>query len=463
MMRIALLAIAALLPTSVVAQCPDVPPVKYGVGGTAEAYSSTGGYSLNEHGVLVFDYGSNYGGLGKWENPFFVARYAHALYRDWMASGCADEDLLAKFLLQVEFLAASAIRKDGVARWEYPFENTHFRVPAGWISGIGQSLIAGALYRAYATEQDGTFRLLASEAAQVYRLPVAAGGVITEDETGLWIQEVPASDGASAGILNGHITGLLGLRDVAYLLDEEWMHETVSAAVETVRGNVLKFDAGFASFYALNASPDGNFLLAPRGDYNALHARQLSYLHEIDADPLFADMSALFQSYEDENDVTRLASGSIAPDTHGPAEAAAFLGGRYWSVGEFPAWYETRFSAPTAIDGIFIQSRTAESAPRAFSVSVQLGGHWQTVWSSATNTNTQTFLRFGQPVTTSSVRLEIEGDSGAGLVALDAVMPIRAKNSVTKSNELSLTVCEVQLRPGMMHENECSGHPVALW
>lgn len=41
-------------------------------------------FGINDQGILYYDYKERYGGLGKYENPTFVANYANALYRDYL-------------------------------------------------------------------------------------------------------------------------------------------------------------------------------------------------------------------------------------------------------------------------------------------------------------------------------------------------------------------------------------------
>lgn len=234
------------------AKCTAPPPYSYGVNDSAHQYATSGKRSLDPNGILVFDYGAAYNNFGKWHNPFFIARYAHALYRDWYKTNCTQDELKQRFLLQARFLMSTHQLRDDSAVWTYPFANTYYDVPPGWISGIGQSQIAGVLLRAYALTHEQPMQEIGRKATEPYLRSMQEGGVITRSKTGLWIQEVPSPNGTEFNILNGHITGLLGLLDVAQLTNDERLKQVVDESIQTVREHLHEFDAGFTSFYSLN-------------------------------------------------------------------------------------------------------------------------------------------------------------------------------------------------------------------
>ena len=429
----AALSVFVMMP-SAMAECLSSEPFKYGVNDSAKAYASSGKRSLDENGVLIFDYGAAYNGLGKWHNPFFIARYAHALYRDWYNGGCIDEQMKLNFILQSTYLANNYTDKNGMAYWSYPFANTYFDVKSGWISGIGQSQIAGVLYRAYELTGEKKFRDVSAKAVETYLRPMDKGGVVTQSEKGLWVQEVPDPNGREFNILNGHVTGVLGLQDVATLTGDKRLHSIVHKGIDSVRRHIRDFDAGFTSFYALEGKAGEGPKLAPRGGYNNLHIWQLKKLYEIDGDPVFRDMAVRFKSYEEIND-RRSAKGSTNPKTHGPEEAAGWYGTRFWSHNEFPTWYEIGLGDETVLSGVYVGAYIDKATPRDFSVSIVQNGAWVKVWSVVGNENKNLYLGFNNPVMTTGIRLDIENDNGNGNVALTAFMPIRSNTPFAESHE----------------------------
>lgn len=427
------------------------PPSKYGVvTSTAAEYAKKDRRSLDENGVLVFDYGRAYDSLGKWHNPLFIARYAHTLYKDWHQSGYTDESLKANFLVQARFLVSSFEERDGMACWSYPFENTYFGVEPGWISGIGQSHIAGVLLRAWSLTGEPHFRDVAMKALEPYFRPMASGGVVTDDERGFWVQEVASPEAKVFCILNGHITGILGLLDIATITGDDTLLALFHRGVTTVRDHLSQFDAGFSSFYSLEVRDGDLPKIAPRGGYNAIHAWQLEQLFEITGDLAFKHMADRFRRYEETNDA-RIAKGSTNPLTHGPAEAAGWFGNRYWSHRKFPTWYEVHMSGDEPLDGVFIAAHTLKGAPRSLTVSLFQDKEWVEIWSSKDNAQKVLFLRFDRPALASGLRLDIASDNGNNNVALDAVMPVRS----VKGTEGSLAVPSVILSilsPGFRNE-----------
>lgn len=418
------------------AECTSPLPYGYGVNDSAHQYANSGKRSLDPNGVLVFDYGAAYDNFGKWHNPFFIARYAHALYRDWHKTNCTQDDLKEKFLIQARFLMDTHELRGPFAVWPYPFDNSYYGVPRGWISGIGQSQISGVLLRAHALTNERSMRDIGMKAAEPYLRPMAEGGVVTQSENGLWIQEVPSPSGKEFNILNGHITGLLGLLDVAQLTDDERLHRVVGASIRSVREHLNEFDAGFTSFYSLNVKDGDPPKLAPRKGYNNLHVWQLKKLHEITKDPAFLRAAKIFENYENQSDL-RTSAGSTNDITHGPNEADARYGTRFWSHNVFPTWYQVTLENPAILDGIFISGYIPKATPKDFSVDVLIGSKWLPVFERQDNNDKELFLKFSQPTKIEAFRININGDNGNRNVALNAVMPIRSQSaSVSNSGDI---------------------------
>lgn len=146
-----MLTVAILLcNTGAYAACPAAGVAPRTAHTSAASFLNAANFSLDKDDILVFDYGQSYGGIGKYRNPFFITDYANALYKDYLATQCLDEDLKRKFLLQAGFLRSSAEWNGEMAVWRYHFPNNWWKLDAGWISGVGQSRIAGVLERAFA-------------------------------------------------------------------------------------------------------------------------------------------------------------------------------------------------------------------------------------------------------------------------------------------------------------------------
>lgn len=410
--------------TSAPAACPDVGVAPRTLNAPADQYAQSQGFGLGDDGVLYYDYGSRYGDLGKYRNPYFISNYANALYRDYLVSGCNDGALLRAFLTQAEYLYGSAEIRNGMAVWAYPFPGEAFDLPPGWISGIGQARIAGVLERAFVLTNDAKFDERAKAAMTVFRVAPADGGVATIEGDVTWFEEAADPGGASYKILNGHITALAGILDIYQITGYEEWGDLFDRGVAAVRRDITAFDAGFLSYYSL-ASPRLR-QMAARNDYNATHVHQLIWLYEQVNDPIFLEWASRFRAYEINSDVYS-AKGSVDPIGHGPDKAAGYYGRHYWSHSDFPTWLQVDVGAPDHFLGIAVHGGGEASAPRDYSVSARLKGEWQVVARDRGNTDVRRVIKFTYPVQADAFRLDIEADNGNRNVAVQAFMPIRSE------------------------------------
>jgi hypothetical protein len=393
--------------------------------GTAAAYASSPGFSLNDDGILEWDYGAHFDNLGKWADPFFDSNYALALYRDWLDTGCADDDLRDKFLLQANWLVSEAQMRGDVAVWPYPFADKNFDLGPGWVSGIGQSRIAGVLLRAEAITGSKKFHDTAQAALRAYEVPISEGGVVTIEDDVTWIEEMADPKGRSFKVLNGHITGLAGILDFYQITKDPKWKDFYDRGIAAVKRDIGKFDAGFSTYYSL-LMPSNERPIAPLRDYNPLHVSQLLWLYDQTNEPIFLEYASRFQAYETNSD-TFTASSSIDKKNHGPDSLRAKYGSNYWSVGKFPAWLEIASSSPRLVRGVAIDLNLMSEAPSGMTISVSADGNWSKMMQIDKIDTRYIDAIFDQPVMTDKVRVDIPDDSGDGLVALRTVMVLNSE------------------------------------
>lgn len=407
------------------ASCAGLPPASHDtVYVSANDYATSDEQSLDDKGIVLFDYKSEYNNLGKWPNPFFNSSYALALYRDWLNTDCLDNDLKKKFLFHAKWFADTHVNKDGMALWTYPFYNRFFDVKAGWYSGIGQAQIAGVLFRAHRISGDENFKKLAQQALEVYFRPMSRGGVMTEENGDVWIQEV-STTGQPSNILNGHITGLLSLIDVRDISGEAARIDAlVRSAINTVKHSIATFDAGFTTFYSQHMQDGKIAQMGERRGYNTLHIVQMMQLYDLDGDPLFLDWAMRLQFYDDVED-RRSAKGSTDPSNHGPGEAGGWYLSRYWSHNKFHTWYDVAFDSKTLLDGVFLEGLDDTAMARDFSISTYLAGARRDSVTISGNEKRQLYFEFASPVEADKIRVDIGADNGNHNVAMVAIMPIR--------------------------------------
>jgi len=409
-----------LVPSAALAACPDIGIAPRTITAPATDYVASKGFSLDEDGVIVFDYGTRYGGeVGKFANPYFLTNYANALYRDYLDTQCTSDELLTQFMLQADHLMATADVDGKVARWTYPFPIEEYELDAGWISGIGQARIAGVLHRAAALTGKASYHEMAEAAMQVYVTPPQDGGVATIDGEVIWIEEYADPSGTSYKVLNGHITALGGILDYYEITGEQEWLEVFDRGVAAVRRDITSFDAGFLSYYSLYSPGERKY--APRGGYNALHVSQLLWLYDITGEGIFLEWASRFQAYEAPN-ILFTAKGSVDPAKHGPDGAEGRYGSAYWSHADFPTWIQADVPE-RAYSGLAVHGNGDKAVPSDFSILARKGAGWTVVETVKGNTAKTFVASFEQPITTSAFRVFIESDNGNNNVALQAVLP----------------------------------------
>lgn len=403
--------------------CPSIQPAHRTIYASADSYAHSGRFSLDKDGILVHDYGSAYNGLGKWRNPFFISNYALALYRDWLNTQCVDDTLRDNFLKQARWFLKTAEMRGKMAVWVYPFENNHYDLKPGWISGIAQSRIASVLLRAHTITHEDQFKQMAEAAILPYEIPINQGGVITPEHNVIWIEEAADPNGFSYKILNGHITALAGLMDVFQITHDTKLKEVIDKSIAAVKRDISKFDAKFTSLYSL-AAPQGGRKIAPLKGYNTLHVSQLLWLYDYTLDPLFLEWASRFQAY-DVNADQMIAKRSIDPKDHGPYKAKALYGKDYWSDSNFPTYLKIIMPEPTWLSGVAIHGLTLDKSPHHFTVSALQNGTMVKLSEITDNRNKRIDVNFDTPIFTDTIQIDFFDTNGDKILALQAAMVIR--------------------------------------
>ncbi|KNE28170.1 D-glucuronyl C5-epimerase family protein [Achromobacter spanius] len=417
------LALGSACAAAVSAECPAIPPAQRTLFISGETYATTNGFSLREDGIVLFDYGKAFNNLGKWADPYFNTNYALALYRDYLDTQCKDEKLRKKFLRVADWMIQEGKARGEMLVWEYPFSDPNFQLDPGWVSGIGQSRMAGVLVRAHAMTGEQKYQDAAKKAMAAYEHPISEGGVMTFDGDVAWIEEMADPKGNSFKVLNGHVTGLAGIMDYYAVTREQKWKALIAKTVAAVKRDVHLFDAGFSSYYSLKM-PSTERPIAPRLEYNAHHVGQLIWMYEEFKDPTFLEWAMRFHAY-DANQDKYSASNSIDPVAHGPEGVKALYGDHYWSTGTFPADLIINMPAADRVKGVAIDANLMIERPVNFSV---------TAWKNGTKvaekiiTNNQLRhldIMFPQPIEADKVIATFEDTSGKDVLAIKMMMILR--------------------------------------
>ena len=182
--------------------------------------------TLDEEGVIVHNYGDNYGGAGWQYTPYTITHYGLLGMQAW----CQNQDELGLGIAvsQANWLVENAIylpKPDGsgdFATWEYQFPNEAYYAEGFWTSGLGNGFAIVLLTQAYFVTQDERYSELAYTASQSFYVSTSNGGVRADppEGQGAWFVEVASREGQPSYILNGHVFGVYGLAYYAYYFDD---------------------------------------------------------------------------------------------------------------------------------------------------------------------------------------------------------------------------------------------------
>jgi hypothetical protein len=160
-----------------------------------------------------------------------------------------------------------------------------------WHSALLQGQAASIFVRAH--KLTGESRWGAAARAAVAPLLEPRGELVTATRSGPILEEAP-SDPASH-ILNGWISALWGVRDVAVAQGDDRAHAVFAASAGALRDHLPVYDTGWWTLYSLfpHALPD---LAKPI--YHAVHADQIEVLHRLTGIVEFRDAAVRWRGYQ---------------------------------------------------------------------------------------------------------------------------------------------------------------------
>lgn len=374
----------------------------------------SGPYGFDDAGVLTYDYGSRYGGIGQTHNPMFISLHALGMAKDLIVGGDdpVRRDQLKK---QLDWLVGNGIVRDRpieYATWRYPFPVERFGMPPQWSSSLAQGRIAAAMQLGFALLGDIRYCRYARLATAAMNVSLEDGGVASRvgDGDSLWFEEYAHASAPPSRVLNGHLSAVAGL----HVLHSGLAQALYLAGVEATRRLLPSFDTGFLSRYSLD--PDW---LAPAGGYNVMHVQQLSWLFEVEGDPIFAEEAMKYLYYSDDEGFAT-ASTSTNTDRNGPDKIAMAFGNSYWSSTRLPVDVSWHLDTPQITDGISIVGYFLNPQALPRDVAIEVYGEGQSVVHRASITDNEApwFTVTWPPVTTTAIRMNFTKSNGWGGVGL---------------------------------------------
>ena len=155
-----------------------------------------------------------YRAQGPQYNPLFIAWWGLSNLEQYLQT--QDQGCLRKFLVQVAWLKAHAVRRDdGAVVWPcyFDWQEGLCKLTSPWISAMYQGVVISTLVRAYRINGDLELLDLCKHATIVFSQPIEDGGVKTSQGGRTLYEEYPARP--LPRVLDGFLFSLLGLYDLA--------------------------------------------------------------------------------------------------------------------------------------------------------------------------------------------------------------------------------------------------------
>ena len=241
-------------------------------------------------GVPLLDYR---GDIGRQYNPIAIAQYGLACFNHVRHD--SRQRWRDAYLRAANWLTANLVPNvHGVPVWTHAFDWPYRQtLVAPWYSGLAQGQGLSLLVRAATDTGQTRYADAADRAFRALTLEVAAGGVIVTDSEGrVWIEEYIVDP--PTHILNGFIWALWGVFDYMTWRGDASARALFERCVDTLEGNLSRYDAGFWSLYELN--DDGPAMLASPY-YHRLHIVQLRVLERMTGRACFGAVAKRWAAY----------------------------------------------------------------------------------------------------------------------------------------------------------------------
>ena len=222
-------------------------------------------------------------------NITFICHFALYQHSRFIKFGLTDD--LKLFLHVSDWIINHGEETDDSFLFPYafPYIYSYIRLSPPWISALGQGRILSVLARAYELTGNDRYLCVALKAMKPFEVAVAEGGVQSRyPDGGIAFEEYPG--GAPNVVLNGFITSLVGLYDLADTGKSRRAAELFLQGIESLENNLHRYDLKYWSAYDLTG-------LVANGSYHRYHIMQLWALYEMTGSDTFKKYTSKWQGY----------------------------------------------------------------------------------------------------------------------------------------------------------------------
>jgi hypothetical protein len=238
-------------------------------------------FEFDEDGIPRYRYP-----FGLFYNVSFICHFALYHYSLYLKYKRMDD--IKIFLHVSKWIVEHGKETDG--SFLFPYEFPWHGLSSGWISALGQGRLLSVLTRAYELSEDERYLVTARKALKPFETPVAEGGVQAfYPDGGVAFEEYPLSK--TNIVLNGFITGLVGLYDLSEIEKESRAGELFNQGLCSLGNNLHRYDLGFWSAYDLSR------YVASEG-YHRYHIMQLWALYEMTNFKKFQTYSSRWENFK---------------------------------------------------------------------------------------------------------------------------------------------------------------------
>jgi heparosan-N-sulfate-glucuronate 5-epimerase len=188
-------------------------------------------------------------------------------------------------------LRERSVEDGGELRWLYDVPIAKYRLDPPYASALAQGQIGSLFLRAAHLSDDPELRRVGRSAVQPLLSPTS--DLVTMTEWGPILEEVPTEP--RTHILNGWVSALWGLLDVAIEFGDEAADAAYTQGWTCLRELLPRYDTGWWTKYSLYPSTPSDLA---KPIYHRFHIDQLRVLAQLTNERVFADTADRWEAYD---------------------------------------------------------------------------------------------------------------------------------------------------------------------